>query len=86
MHSVLTLNASPAIRTATLAGGGLQVLPCRTITSRTVGEPCAWLVRRLTDWRLPSGGVHVVNPLTRFCQPKVTAFGGLLSERVKPPS
>lgn len=80
MQSVLTMNSSPAIRKATLAGGGICVLPDYHIADdlRT-----GRLVHLLPEWSLPSGGIHAVYPAARFRQPKVTAFVATLSENVK---
>ncbi|MBB5696399.1 LysR family transcriptional regulator [Muricoccus pecuniae] len=76
MREVLAANATPAVLAATLAGGGVSVLPDFLVT-----EPVrdGRLVRLLPDWDLPSGGVHAVFPASRFRPPKVTAFVAMLA-------
>lgn len=80
MRSAMTINATPAVLAATLAGGGLSVLP-----DFLVGEALesGALVQVLPAWSLPSGGIHVVYPAARFRPPKVTAFVALLAAAVK---
>lgn len=75
VHPVLSANATPAVLAATLAGGGLSVLP-----DFLVAQPLATgeLVAILPDWSLLSGGIHVVYPAARFRPPKVTAFVEML--------
>jgi len=75
MRQALTINATPAVLAATLAGGGLSVLP-----DFQVAEPVAAgrLVHVLPAWTLPSGGIHAVYPTARFRPPKVSAFVAML--------
>ncbi|MBR0554632.1 LysR family transcriptional regulator [Ciceribacter sp. L1K23] len=82
MRSAMTINTTPAVLAATLAGGGLSVLP-----DYLIAEPLqrGTLVRILPDWSLPSGGIHAVYPAARFRPPKVTAFVAMLEAKVKRP-
>lgn len=80
MRSAMTIDATPAVLAATIAGGGLSVLP--DFLAREPLESGA-LVHVLPDWSLPSGGIHVVYPAARFRPPKVTAFVALLAAAVK---
>lgn len=73
-QDVLT-NSTPAVLAATLAGGGLSVLP-DFLAAAYVDE--GRLVRLLPSWDLPAGGVYAVYPATRFRPPKVTSFVDLL--------
>jgi DNA-binding transcriptional LysR family regulator len=81
MRPLMTIDATPAVLAATLAGGGLSVLP-----DFLVARPlqAGTLVQVLPDWSLPSGGIHAVYPAARFRPPKVTAFVAMLEAEVKP--
>lgn len=80
MRPAMTMNATPAVLAATLAGGGLSVLP-----DFLVAEPLQTgaLVQIMPDWSLPSGGIHAVYPAARFRPPKVAAFVTMLEAEVK---
>ncbi len=82
MTVAISANTTPAVLAATLAGGGLSVLPDFLVT-----EPISKgkLVRILPDWSLPAGGVHVVYPTARFRPAKVNAFVSMLIERLRQP-
>jgi DNA-binding transcriptional LysR family regulator len=71
-------NSTPAALAATLAGGGLSVLPDFLVDEHIRSGQ---LVRLLPDWDLPEGGVYVVLPPARFRPPGVTAFVAMLSKR-----
>ena len=75
MRQVLSANATPAVLAATLAGGGLAILP-----DFLAAEPLAAgdLVNLLPDWSLPAGGIHAVYPTARFHPSKVTVFVRML--------
>jgi DNA-binding transcriptional LysR family regulator len=79
MRPSMTINATPAVLAATLAGGGLSVLP-----DFLVAEPMqsGALVQILPEWSLPSGDIHAVYPAARFRPPKVTAFTDMLTADV----
>jgi DNA-binding transcriptional LysR family regulator len=85
MTETLTINATPAVLAATLAGAGLSVLPdFLAMNEIKAGR----LVHVLPGWTLPAGGIHAVYPAARFRPPKVTAFVAMLMEehrRVAPP-
>ncbi|MGY4302990.1 DNA-binding transcriptional LysR family regulator [Bradyrhizobium sp. USDA 4369] len=80
MSQTLTINTTPAVLAATLAGGGLAVLP-----DFLIGDDLAAgrLVPILPSWTLPSGGIHAVFPAARFRAPKVTAFVAMLMDEHK---
>ncbi|MGJ5090180.1 MULTISPECIES: LysR family transcriptional regulator [unclassified Bradyrhizobium] len=80
MSQTLTINTTPAVLAATLAGGGLAVLPDFLIRDDLAAGR---LVAILPSWTLPSGGIHAVFPAARFRPPKVTAFVAMLMEAHK---
>ncbi|MDR6511568.1 DNA-binding transcriptional LysR family regulator [Novosphingobium capsulatum] len=75
MHQALSINATPAVLAATLAGGGLSVLPDFLVADLL---DAGRLVRVLPAWSLPVGGVHVVYPTAKFRPSKVTSFVKML--------
>jgi DNA-binding transcriptional LysR family regulator len=77
MRQHILTNSTPAALAATLAGGGLSVLP-DFIAAEHIQT--GRLVRLLPSWDLPDGGVYAVYPAARFRAPKVTAFVAMLSE------
>lgn len=80
MQQALSINTSPAVLAATLADGGLAVLPDFQVTAylRT-----GRLVTVLPEWSLPSGGIYAVYPAARFRPPKVTAFVSMLTDELR---
>ncbi|QCJ01060.1 LysR family transcriptional regulator [Agrobacterium larrymoorei] len=72
----MTINATPAVLAATLAGGGLSVLPDFLVSELLERGT---LVQVLPGWSLPSGGIHAVYPAAKFRPPKVTAFVAMLA-------
>ncbi|MBR0725594.1 LysR family transcriptional regulator [Bradyrhizobium manausense] len=80
MQQTITINTTPAVLAATLAGGGLSVLPDFLVAEHL---KAGRLVHVLPSWTLPSGGIHVVYPAARFRPPKVTAFVAMLSRVAK---
>ena len=71
MNQTLTINTTPAVLAATLAGAGLAVLPdFLAMEDIKAGR----LTHILPAWTLPAGGIHAVYPAARFRPPKVTAF------------
>ncbi|MCM5553942.1 LysR family transcriptional regulator [Pleomorphomonas sp. NRK KF1] len=83
MRQRLAINATPAVLAATLAGGGISVLP-----DFLVEQPIAAgrLVNLVPEWSLPAGGIHVVYPTTRFRPPKVKAFVAMLAASARAPA
>ena len=81
MPSVLSLNATMAVREAVRHGAGLSVLPDYTVAEDLQSGR---LVQVLPDWKLPSGGIHAVFPAARFRPVKVRAFVELLQEQLSP--
>jgi len=76
MQQTIAINTTPAVLAATLAGGGLSVLPDFLVAEHLKAGRLAHV---LPSWTLPSGGIHVVYPAARFRPPKVTAFVEMLS-------
>ncbi|MDT3720088.1 LysR substrate-binding domain-containing protein [Pseudomonas oryzihabitans] len=75
LRPVLSINATPAVLAATLAGGGLSILPDFLVANAlATGE----LVTLLPAWSLPMGGIHAVYPTARFRPSKVTTFVEML--------
>ena len=80
MNQTLTINTTPAVLAATLAGAGLAVLPdFLAMEDIRAGR----LTQILPAWTLPAGGIHAVYPAARFRPPKVTAFVAMLMEEHK---
>ena len=77
MRARITIDATPAVHAAVLAGAGLSVLP-DYLVSADVASGRLHQVR--PEWRLKSGGIHAVFPPARFRPPKVTTFIALLLE------
>ncbi len=76
----LSVNTTPAALSAAREGGGLSILPDFLVEGvLSSGE----LVHVLPDWHLPSGGIYVVYPTTRFRPPKVTAFVEMLIKQIR---
>lgn len=80
MHQALAINATPAVLAATLAGGGLSVLPDFQVAEHLASGR---LVQILPAWTLPAGGIHTVYPTARFRPPKVSAFVAMLVEETR---
>jgi DNA-binding transcriptional LysR family regulator len=75
MRSTLAIDATPAVHAAVLAGAGLTVLPDYAVAS----DVAAGRLRHVRpDWKLRSGGIHVVFPSARFRPARVTHFVDLL--------
>ncbi|OBZ92197.1 LysR family transcriptional regulator [Pararhizobium polonicum] len=77
MRQSIMTNSTPAVLVATIAQGGVSVLPDFLADEHIA---TGGLVRLLRDWSLPSGGIHVVYPAARFRPPKVSAFVAMLTE------
>lgn len=75
-QDILT-NSTPAALAATIAGGGISVLPDFLAAEHI---EAGRLIRLLPSWDLPAGGVYTVFPAARFRPPKVTAFVAMLAE------
>ncbi|AHG47764.1 LysR family transcriptional regulator [Rhizobium leguminosarum bv. trifolii CB782] len=80
MRQALSINTTTAVLAATLAGGGLSVLPDFQVADH-LGS--GRLVEVLPEWSLPSGGIHAVYPAARFRPPKVTAFVAMLVDEIR---
>lgn len=80
MREAFSINATTAVLEATLAGGGLAVLP-DFLAANPLAE--GRLVQILPDWALPSGGIYVVYPAARFRPQKVTQFVSMLVEHIR---
>ena len=80
MNQTLTINTTPAVLAATLAGAGLSVLPDFLVMEDI---KAGRLTHILPAWTLPAGGIHAVYPAVRFRPPKVTTFVAMLMEEHK---
>jgi len=80
MRQAISINTTPAVLAAALAGGGFSVLPDFLVMDHLKARR---LVHVLPSWSLPSGGIHTVYPTARFRPPKVTAFVAMLSEAAR---
>jgi DNA-binding transcriptional LysR family regulator len=76
----LTINATPAVLEATLAGAGMSILPDFALSDHIAAGR---LVPVLPGWTLPSGSIHAVYPAARFRPPKVTRFVEMLAQAGK---
>jgi DNA-binding transcriptional LysR family regulator len=71
MRPRLTINSTPAVLAAVLAGGGVSILPDYLVAAAL---RAGRLVQLLPDWSLPSGGIHAVFPASRYRPVKTSAF------------
>lgn len=78
VQASIFLDATLAVREAVCEGAGLSVLPDYAIADELA---TGRLIQVLPQWRLPSGGIHVVFPAARFRPAKVRAFVDLLAHR-----
>lgn len=80
MRKTLSINTTPGVLAATLARGGIAILPDFIVTEHVnSGE----LTHLLPSWTLPSGGIYVVYPAARFRPQKVATFVTMLSEELR---
>jgi DNA-binding transcriptional LysR family regulator len=82
LRASIFLDATLAVREAALLGAGLCVMPDFTVAADLAAGR---LIQVLPQWRLPSGGIHVVFPAARFRPAKVRAFVELLALNAKQP-
>ncbi|WP_404826370.1 LysR family transcriptional regulator [Diaphorobacter aerolatus] len=80
MKASLLLDATLAVREASLSGAGLCVLPDYVIRADLAEGR---LVEVLPDWHLPRGDIHAVFPTARFRPAKVRAFVEVLGRKVE---
>lgn len=80
MRQAMSINTTPAVLAATLAGTGIAVLPDFLIADHLV---TGRLQRILPEWLLPAGGIYVVYPAARFRPSKVSAFVNMLVETIR---
>ncbi|NTJ11550.1 LysR family transcriptional regulator [Rhizobium lusitanum] len=83
MRQAITMNTTPSAVSATLAGGGISVLPDFLVAQHI---DAGSLIHMLPTWSLPSGGIHTIYPAARFRPPKVTAFVSMLIEANRGPA
>jgi DNA-binding transcriptional LysR family regulator len=77
MRATIAIDATPAVHAAVLGGAGLSVLPDYLVTGDVAsGRLC----RVRPDWKLRSGGIHIVFPAARFRPARVSRFVELLLE------
>lgn len=77
VRSVMSMDATLAVREAVRYGAGLSVLPDYAVADDLMAGR---LIQVLPEWGLPSGGIHAVFPTARFRPAKVLAFVNLLQE------
>lgn len=83
MRATLSINTTPAVLAATLAGAGLAVLPDFLVADHLAAGRLAHV---LPSWELPAGGIHAVYPTARFRPPKVAAFVAMLVAESRRPA
>lgn len=74
-RSVATTDKTPAAHACVLAGIGVSVFPDYMVAEDIAAGK---LIRLLSDWTLPVGGIHAVFPPARFRPAKVRAFVDML--------
>lgn len=79
VRSVMSMDATLAVREAVRYGAGLSVLPDYAVVEDLADGR---LLHVLPEWTLPSGGIHAVFPTARFRPAKVRAFVDLLQETI----
>jgi DNA-binding transcriptional LysR family regulator len=77
VHPAVSIDATPAVHAAVLAGGGLSVLPDFLVAADLAAGR---LIHVLPQWTLPDGGIHAVFPAARFRPTRVRAFVDLLTQ------
>ncbi|HET8596235.1 MAG TPA: LysR family transcriptional regulator [Castellaniella sp.] len=84
MHAALAVNSTGVLRSLLLQGAGLSVM---TAVSASPELESGRLVRVLSDWHLPSGGIHAVYPPGRHLSAAARAFAAFLKDRgMEPPA
>jgi DNA-binding transcriptional LysR family regulator len=76
MRARITVDATPAVHAAVLAGAGFSVLPDYLVA---IDVAAGRLVRALPSWKLKSGGIHILLPSARFRPARVSRFVELMS-------
>ena len=76
MRARITVDATPAVHAAVLAGAGLSVLPDYLVSADLAAGR---LVRVLPTWKLKSGGIHILLPSARYRPARVTRFIEMMS-------
>lgn len=79
LKTTLNINTTPAVLQATLAGGGLSILP-DFLVMKYIAE--GRLIHVLQAWSLAQGGIYAVYPPSHFRSPKVTKFLEVLQEKI----
>ncbi|EME68957.1 putative transcriptional regulator, LysR family protein [Paramagnetospirillum caucaseum] len=80
VRSGIAMDTTMAVHACVRAGAGLSVLPDFLVADDLAAGR---LVQLLPDWTLPSGGIHVVFPQSRFRPAKVRAFVRILEAAVQ---
>ena len=78
MKAKLNINNTPAVLEATLAGGGLAILPDFLIKEQINDGRLAHI---LPTWSLKLGGIYAVYPPSHFRSPKVSKFLEVMQEK-----
>jgi len=76
VQALIAVDATIAVHAAVLAGSGLSVLPDYAVAADLAAGR---LVRLLPEWKLRSGGIHVLLPSARFRPAKISRFLDSLS-------
>lgn len=79
LKAKLKINSTPAVLEATLAQGGIAILPDYLVSGNILSGRLKHL---LPAWALTEGGVYAVYPPSRFRLPKVTKFLEILQEKI----
>lgn len=80
MVQCMSINTTPAVLAATLAGAGMAVLPDFLVADHLAAGRLKSIV---PEWALPAGGIHVVYPAARFRPSKVSVFVNMLIEAIR---
>lgn len=78
-ESTMSVNSAYSLRMATLAGGGLAVLPDFIAADEVAAGR---LVRVLPEYALPNGGIHALFPASRHRPRKIRVFVEALKQHV----
>lgn len=80
VRGTMLLNSLLMIKSLTLAGEGISLLPIYDCHSEVKSGK---LVRILPDWRTPLNPIHFVYPSQKFVKPKLKAFMEMATEPMK---
>lgn len=81
MSPAIEVNATLAVHAAVCAGGGVGIVPDFLVAADLAAGR---LVHLLPEWRLPTGGIFLVFPSSKYRPPKTAAFVEVLSAHLGP--